>query len=105
MERIRYGKVYPKSFGTMLVAPAPKQMWVTERDMAMLENLRDHFWKREGDALSWKEDLKPVRNQFPGLHTALEVLWGAGLVLKFAKSFHTQSRLPQYIQWYIWGEE
>ena len=105
MERIRYGKVYPKKFGTMIAAARSPDVTVSERDIEILETLQDRFWEKEGDVLSWKNELAPIAKEIEGLHTTLETLWMAGVVLKFAKSFHTQSGRPQYIQWYIWEEE
>jgi hypothetical protein len=105
MERIRYGRIFPKNFGTMLAASSPPEAKIGDRELGILEALRDRFWEKEGDVLSWKEDLAPITNEIDGLRTALERLWQAGLVFKFARSFHTQSGRPQYVQWYIWEEK
>jgi hypothetical protein len=105
MRKIRYIRVFPKKFGTMLVAPGPPTAKIGDWELGVLETLREHFWEKEGDVLSWKQELAPLADKIDGLHTGLERLWKAGLIFKFASSFHTQSGRPQYIKWYIWEEK
>ena len=94
---------YPKSFGTLLHPHKEKQMMLA--DLETLEALRDYFWEKDGKPLSWKFDLEPISGDFDGLLAALDRLWCAGKIQKFASQFHTQSGRPEYIKWYIWEEE
>lgn len=104
METVKY-ITYPRKFGQMLVPPELTTLAMDGWEVDVLEALRDHFWEKDGEVLSWKKDLKPVEGEFDRLRSALRNLWRAGIVLKFSKSFHTQSGRPQYIQWYIWEDE
>lgn len=96
-------KTYPKNFGTMLVPPE-SDIRTGEWELEVLDVLRTRFWEKEGKVLSWKEDLEPIKEDFRDLHIALERLWKEGTIVKFAKSFHTQSGRPQYVQYYIWED-
>lgn len=95
-------KTYPKEFGTMLSPGDPVEL--NGDDLDVLERLRDLMWEREGEILTWKEDLASISHEFYRLRGTLKRLWKAGKILKFARSFNTQSGRPQYIQWWIWED-
>lgn len=92
-------ETFPKEWGIMLYPE--KTSRVLDSDIEFLESLRDHFKERQGEILSWKFDLAP---EFLGCQTKLARLWENGFIVKFAGQFHTVHGNPEYIKWYIWGE-
>lgn len=94
---------YPEEWGMQLHYtgdPVP----LHDRDLVLLNGLREHFKGEEGDILSWKFDLKPIQNVFPGILHSLHRLWANGLVVRFSSQFHTVHGNPEYNKWLIWEE-
>ncbi len=94
---------YPEEWGTQLTYTGPP-VHLDKGDLELLEDLREHYRDERGKVFSWKFDLKPIQNLFPGLLLALNRLWRNGLVVKFSSQFHTVHDTPEYIKWYIWEE-
>lgn len=94
---------YPKEWGMQLHYTGPP-VSLDKGDLELLRDLREYYDKEHGTILSWKFDLKPIRNLFPGLLLTLNRLWKNGRVVKFAGQDHTVHGNPEYIKWYIWEE-
>lgn len=94
---------YPEKWG-MQMHYTGKPVPLKESDLELLGRLREHFKEEKGSILSWKFDLKPIQNVFPGMIHALHRLWANGLVVRFSSQFHTVHGNPEYIKWLIWEE-
>jgi hypothetical protein len=101
---IRYN-IFPKEWGHHIICQKSYKE-PTKEDLETLEDLRVHFDSRRGDILSYKWDIGPyMRKKYGRIKRAtLGNLWRAGLITKFATTFHTQSGFPNYTSWYIWGD-
>jgi hypothetical protein len=90
----------PKEWG-ILVPRTGKFQNVKKGDVALLRELRDQFRDEySGRPIPVKKELRG-KYRYRG---ALNRLWGAGFVEKFAVSMHTQSKDPNYTSWYIWED-
>ena len=94
---------YPKAFGIYL--HPTKRQGANEGDLEVLKELQHRVWERRGGLISWKKDLQPIMDEVDGLHSSLTRLWNSNIIDKFATQFHTQSNRPEYISYFIWGDD